>query len=343
VTVESQLFSDEEVRIPGKGGPGFAEIPFGTRHPTLHRYKLPLLPGEKGTLAGGDWVPRGVQSATNLAGAISESRALGVWERERTQLGLALTPALYERLSFLVRKALHAGLDLDQKLKDQGELGKGLIADLAALHDEARQACKANNAGQEGTNRHDVWEARATTGQLFGTPEINAQVEQVEQLLVRKRLRRVFGLQERVVRNVSLNAAGRFDDILQDIDTGELFMGDLKTKRTPFFSLLEVGIQLVVYASAEFMLVIGEDGKPYYVQGPKFKVSQRYAAVLHMPADGRAEPQLLRINLMEAWVDAQLARQVCDRRSRGKSAETFGTSVWPDAIDPAQWKVPAAS
>src|ERR1051325_9862330 len=55
----------------------------GERVDTIGRYKMPLLPGESGPKSGGDWVPGGLQSATNLAGAIVESRELGIWERER--------------------------------------------------------------------------------------------------------------------------------------------------------------------------------------------------------------------------------------------------------------------
>jgi hypothetical protein len=46
----------------------------------------------------------GVQSATNLAGSIVESRMLGIWERERTQIGLAMRPDLVERLAFVINK-----------------------------------------------------------------------------------------------------------------------------------------------------------------------------------------------------------------------------------------------
>ena len=54
------------------------------------KYHMPLLPGEAGTKSGGDWVPYGVMSATNLAGAIVDSRELSVWEIQRSQLGLGL-------------------------------------------------------------------------------------------------------------------------------------------------------------------------------------------------------------------------------------------------------------
>lgn len=342
MTAGSQLFA------PSIKGPGFADIPFGMRHPTLHRYKLPLLPGEEGTKAGGDWVPRGVQSATNLAGAISESRALGIWERERSQLGLALRSDLYEQLSLLVNTSVRLnGVDLRKKLREQGKPGQALIDGLAAIHEEAREACGANAAAIEGTNRHDVWELKGATGQLFGTPSINAQLTELEQLLQRSGLERVPGLQERVVRHVELNCAGRFDDVLratrainfpvattveghevvsaQSIPMGTLLMADLKTKRTPFFSLLEQRIQLAVYATAELLL----DGEAYVV-GPRSKVHQQWGVILHMPADGEREMRLMRVNLQRGLELAQLARRVCDARSESKSVAAFGEAMWPE-------------
>ncbi len=307
---------------------GAVEKHFGHRY--NGRYHMPLLPGEQGTKSGGDWVPRGIQSATNLAGSISETRALGIWERERTQLGLALRPDLYERMAFAVRSRVNAGLDLGEKLRSTPD-GAALQAELELIHEEARAACKANAGAIHGTNRHDVWEARAATGQLLGTPEINDQVVAIEKLLERNGLARVHGLQEKVVRHTGLAAAGRFDDVLITtrelswLPVGTLLMADLKTSVTPFWSLLEVGIQLYVYATADWMLA---DDPSLYVPGPRYHVNQKWAVVLKAPRDGAA-PELIRIDLEEAMVDAYLARDVCTRRSLGKSVHTLASSAWP--------------
>jgi len=334
----SQLFASSSDLGGQEGKVSMANLPMGTRHPTIKRYKMPLLPDEKGTKSGGDWVPGGMQSATNLAGSISETRALGIWERERSQLGLALNYPLYERLAFVVRKAQHGGIDMAQRLRDQPG-GVNLIAELALIHEEARQACGANNAGIQGTNRHDVWEARAFSGQWMGTPQINSELQTLEQLLQQAGLERVPELSECVVRNTELNVAGRFDDVLKttrDIVLSDgtllpkwtLIMSDLKTKRKPFWSLLEVGIQLVAYASADLMLV-KEAGEVKYIAGPREYVSQEWGAVLHAPSDG-APPRLIRLSLAEAMEDARLARKVCDARSRGKAVGTHAAAVWAE-------------
>lgn len=269
----------------------FANMAFGERHPTLGRYKLPLLPGEEGTKTGGDWVPRGIQSATNLAGSISETRALGIWERQRSQLGLALDGQLYERMAYLIRTALADGLDLNEKLS-ASELGKRVSAELELLHNEARERCGANMAATRGTALHNGWEHRAPIeiepgvtdhglataepgSALFSdVPMEGAMFVALETLLKRAGLERVPGMQERVVRHVELSAAGRFDDVLRTtrdivwpkvdhgdviqryfIPAGTMLMSDLKTKRDRFWSWLEVRIQLAIYATAEWMLI----------------------------------------------------------------------------------------
>src|ERR1043165_1142744 len=94
------------------------QAPFGVRVDPPGRHKLPLLPGETGTKpssrlkSGGDWVPRGVQSATNLAGSIVESRMRGIWERERTQIALGMRPELVERMAFVINRAREQAVDI---------------------------------------------------------------------------------------------------------------------------------------------------------------------------------------------------------------------------------------
>ena len=340
----SQLFTNtQQTELEGSTAERLtmASAPFGERIDHLGRYKMSLLPDEQGPKAGGDWVPRGVQSATNLAGSIIESRMLGIWERERGQIGMAFRPDLNERLAFIVTKARAQGVDI-ANLRESAE-GVALRAELELIHKEAKQTADGNLAARRGTNRHDVWEARAQTSQLFGTPEVNAQIEKLEQLLADKGLERVPGLQERTVRNVTLRAAGRFDDVLrtardiwwvddvQDvcIPAGTLLMADLKTKRRQFYSWLEVRIQMAVYATAEWMYYNNRNADvPYYIPGPKHHVSQDWGVVLWMPSDG-ATPALKRCNLRKGYEHALLARAVCDARSEAKNVAAHGEAEWP--------------
>lgn len=293
---------------------------FGERY--RGRYHMPLLPGEKGTKAGGNWVPRGLMSATNLAGSIVDSRALSVWERERGQLGMAMRPELFERLVFAVNSARADGVGLEKLSASEG--GKALAAVLAEIHDDAKTAAGGNSGGIMGTNRHDAWEARAKTGLLLGTPQINREIEALEALLEAHGLERVPGLQERVVRNVELGAAGRLDDVLLSRKTGRLYLADLKTKRTPFYSWLEAWIQQSVYAGSEWMLA--EDHESY-VPGPKHHVDQESAILLRMPSDGAA-PFLQRVDLTMGRRWALLARDVAAARSEASSVATNALAEW---------------
>jgi hypothetical protein len=254
-------------------------------------------------------------------------------------------------MAFLINKARAQEVDLS-RLPDSPE-GKAIKAELDLIHKEAKQAAGGNLAAQRGTNRHDAWEARGASGLLFGTPEVNEQIEALEALLKRKGLERVPGLSERTIRNVALRAAGRFDDVLRttrDIEhygidgtpcvlpAGTLLMADLKTKQRQFYSWLEVRIQLAVYATAEWMLnnfspaEIGNQQaqRGLYVPGPKHHVNQDWGIILWAPSNG-AEPQLKRANLRKGFAHAQLARAVCDARSESGNVAAFAEAEWPDA------------
>lgn len=322
----SSLFSNDRGAVEVKA--------FGERY--NGRYHLPLLPGESGTKAGGDYVPRGVMSATNLAGSLVDSRALSIWERERGQIGLAMRPELFERLVFEIQMAKQADVDFENlKATESGTL---LTSILAELHDQAKTASGGNRAAAMGTNRHDAWEERGRSGALIGTPQINAEILALERLLEENGLERVPGLSERVVRNVALGAAGRFDDILMSRKTGRLYLADLKTKRRAFYSWLETWIQLSVYATAEWMLddldayralrtSMERGSEGMYVPGPVHHVDQKAAVLLRVPSDGGA-PYLQRVDLEIGRRWAQLARDVTDARAEAKSTRANELAVW---------------
>jgi hypothetical protein len=201
-----------------------------------------------------------------------------------------------------------------------------LRATLADIRAQARRAGGGDEAARRGTLRHDVWEARVKTGELFGPPEVNRDILALEELLDREGLDRVSALSERTVRNVGLSAAGRFDNVLLSRRTGRLYMADLKTKRRAFFSWMEVWIQLCVYATAEWML--SEDGAEY-VPGPAHHVDQESAIVLHMPVGGAA-PSLARVDLAQGREWAELARAVCDARALAASAGVRERARWTE-------------
>jgi hypothetical protein len=325
--VTSQLFAQaSELAAPAKL--------FG--HPYNGRYHMPLLPGEDGPKSGGDHVSRGCTRMTNIAGAIEDTRALSVWEQAMGLIGLALAPELYEELTLVVAAALGEGVNFE-RLRDYPALKETLAGH---AHDQRKAAesiigrakviAKAGAAAQRGTNRHTAWEHRGKTGQFIGTAEIQEQTVSTEALLADAGLVRVPGLSERVVRNVTLGAVGKFDDILLEQATGRLLISDLKTKATAFYSFLAVDAQLAGYAYAEWMLT--EDGQGYE-PGPFNHVDLTEGVILHVPSDG-STPRLERADLVLGWRAALLGRDVMALRSAGKSTERMSRSVWvPAPID----------
>ncbi len=299
---------------------------FGVRGKN-QRYHMPLLPGEKGVKTGGDWVPGGIQSMTNLAGALEDTRALSVWEQALALVGIALSDELHEELVLMVQQAASAGV-VFARMRDYPEFREALAGkpyqEADSIVARAKRAARAGAAAQRGTNRHTAWEHRGATGELIGTPDIKAQIIDTERLLAGAGLERVAGMSERVVRNVVINAAGRFDDILLERATGRLLMSDLKTKAGEWYSWMTVDAQLAGYAYAGYMLC-----DDHYVDGPRYmaRMDLREGVVLHVPSDG-GPAFLRRADLVTGWRVIQIARQIVDERAYGKSVARERESVW---------------
>lgn len=298
------------------------------------RYHMPLLPddpiGPPKSIKGADWVKGGLQSMTNLVGAFEDTRALSVHEQSLALIGIALSPELHEELVLIVHRAQLEGTDFS-RLRNYPELKQALAGhsfdtqkQAMSIIGRAKIAARGNAAAQRGTNQHEAWAERAATGALIGTAGMQSMVLETERLLAEAGLERVPELSERCVRNVEINAAGRFDDILREVRTGRLLMADLKTKATEFYSFMTVDAQEAGYAYAEWMLKRDGSG---YEPGPRHFVDLTEGVVLHVPADG-APAMLRRADLVQGWQTAKLARQIVERRGQGKNAERFRNSIW---------------
>lgn len=310
------------------------DVPMGTRGPN-GRYKMPLLPGEQGTKTGGDWVPGGLQSMTNLAGSISDTRALGIWEIEQILIGLGSTAGprtksgeawqLFDELKWAIVEAENLGTDF-RELKNYPEL-KAFLADIA---ERAKDASGANDARNKGILMHDRWQEFSETQIFAGDEEDRRLTAMVADLVDAAGFEVVPDLTERTVRNVALKAAGRFDNVLCYRKTGELYMADLKSKAKPFWGFLEIDAQLAGYARSEWML---RSCMTEYLRGPVNYVNLERGVVLHMPSrpdeNGSQEPRLRKADLVTGARNMHLARQVCDARSYGRSAARMADSWWP--------------
>lgn len=311
------------------------------------RYHMPTLPGEATVkkLPGGaaPWVPRGIQSVTTMIDGFEESRALSIWEQEQLLIGLVRQPTLYEELVILVHQWASEGVDFRNIAKHPDVRraltgGNDKTATELSIVGRAKQAAGANEARQAGTNGHAVWEHRAKTGELIGTRAMQLQTVAAEALLAAAGLERMPGLSERVVRNVAVRTAGKFDDVLLERATGRLLIADLKKKRKAFRSYMAVDAQLATYARSEHMLTL--DGTGYEpTGGPVDYVDLTEGVILHVPSScpqlekdcdhsSCMIPHLRRADLVAGWRVAQLARAVHDERSYGMSAERHALSEW---------------
>lgn len=294
------------------------------------RYKMPLLPGEEGTRSGGDWVPGGLQSVTNMLDGFEESRGLNIWEQELALVGLVLQPSLYEELSLAVHGWRREGVNFLRIGDDHKHVRAALTgggdrqAAEVSFVGRAKAIAGGNEARQAGTNRHTAWEIRCTTGELVGTPEMQESVLLLEKLLDDAGLEVVPSLCERTVRNTVVGTAGRYDNILSERRTGRLLMADLKTKRKAFRSWLATDGQLATYARSEWMLTPDRTG---YEPGPRDYVDLTEGVVLQMPSDG-SQPYLRRADLAYGWEVAQTARKVIEMRAYGQSAARKAFSPW---------------
>ncbi len=301
---------------------------YGTVH--SGRYHMPLLPDEKGPKSGAPWVSRGCRRMTNLVGAGEDTRALSVWEQGMGLIGLALSPELYEELVTLVDQAQADGVDFT-RLRDYVELKEALAGTAhdqdkqeASIIGRAKRAARAHAAAVAGTVRHTAWEHYSNTGQLIGTKAVRESTTRTAALLAEAGLEIVPGLSERVVRNLAIDAVGRFDNVLMQKSTGNLIMADLKTKSTAFYSWMTVDAQLAGYANAEWMLT--EDGQGYEA-GPGRWVDGVRGCIMHVPSDG--SPAYLRTaDLVTGWRTCLVSAELTELRAYGKSAERGALAPW---------------
>ena len=344
---ESQLF---QTQSQASGQPAPEDKVFGHRY--RGRYHLPLLPGESGTkscpVGVEPWVPYGVQSTTEMVSAFAESRGLNIWEQEQMLYGLYRSPSLAEEMTMLFQQWERDGVNFAE-IGDYPHVraaltgGSNREATETSIAGRAKQAAGANEAREKGNTRHQAWEHFTKTGELIGTPEMQRQIGAVAELLRVHHLELIPELSERVIRNTAVSAAGRFDNILLDQDTGRLLMADLKTKRKAHWTWMEVDGQLATYARADWMLETlrrtDDTIEARYTTGPMHHVDQAEGVVLCMPSNG--DPAYLRrADLEYGWRVALKAREIIEMRAYGKSAARMADMHWPMPVS-EMFKIPA--
>ncbi len=279
------------------------------------RYHMAPLDDPNAWIPGGAQrhVPRGAPRSSNLASALSDTRALNLWEQRAALDGLRKSIVLQEELSVL---------------RDPSD------ADLNAFFDKVKAEGGGTEGARRGTARHDMLEEWLTTGREIGTSMMRLQLAVIKQTLRDHLLVPVPELTERVVYNDIVNCAGRLDGAVIDLQTGKLHIDDLKTKRRQFWTMLEVRTQLAIYV---YSTAMWDPIKLCYVDMPTFDLDEGY--VIHLPVDGELDESreptgenvchILTADLRRGWETAQLARRVVDARSESKSVGTLRGAVRP--------------
>jgi hypothetical protein len=286
------------------------------------RYRLPHRDGTH--------KKRGWMRVTNLVSAYSDQFGLRMWEIEQVLLGLASGATFTDDPAALV-SALYAELldaRLDGKTRDERrEWVEGFI-----------ERCKDASGGSEGarygTHKHAVVEAHHMGLPLgYQTPATRRQLSLYASALERNKLVALPGMQERRVLVESLAVVGTLDNILQDLITALLLIGDLKTQKK-FWTWLEIGAQFSCYANADAMW---DEATGTWVDMPK--VSREVGLVLWMPRpvcpeldcgktlpcpehpgpDPEPKVDIYEVDLKAGWATARRAFEVVADRAEARS------------------------
>lgn len=298
--------------------------------PTAGRYRLP---NRDGSPHKGGWT-----RATNLASAISDTKALGDWQLRMALLGVreailqtGLAPAMQA-----VPGPVRDLLTMDIERLAPGEIRGGLMA----IAGEVQRLAKAELGATRGNLAHQMVEHHhAGLPQDQGVP--SETLEKLPSYVTQLQMHcmtALAGMQERQVMVESLNVIGTLDNILHDAlppasfwasgvelcprqDECADFIADLKTQKR-FWSWLEICIQLALYAHGDAMW---DKALGVWVSMPR--VNQERALVAWMPWEhpaGEDDPaelhrvDMYEVDIVRGWEAAQQAFQVYNLRSAAK-------------------------
>jgi hypothetical protein len=293
----------------------------GPQMVTAGRYRLP---NRDGSAHKGGWT-----RATNLASAISDTKALGDWECRMVLLGvreaLVRGPIAWQFDGLFpeeLRDLIKLPID-DLEPKELRRVLMDMVGTFKALAKAELGATRGNLAHQMVEHHHAGLPAAS------GTPQetLDKLPSYVSKLPLHK-LEALPGMQERQVMVESLDACGTLDNILRDMlavrDALPFpdHIADLKTQKR-FWSWLEIACQLALYAHGDAMwnpiAARWEDMPP---------VNQERALVAWMPWEhptGNPEVDIYEVDILKGWDALQTAHQVYGLRSKAKAkADAWG-------------------
>lgn len=286
------------------------KIPSMRPEPDRDRYGRYVLPDANGRKVS--WT-----RATTVVGALKDLNGLIGWKRRKVAEGLALAPALLERIPELAA-AIEAAPDW--------RAAREAKALLDALCDEAAHEAGADSGSEAGTQAHTLTEY-ADAGRLdevrhLATDAELADLDAYTAAMDAAGILRPAEWIERIVINSVTESAGTFDRIVRLAD-GRLVVADVKSQQTVDFGWLEICCQLAQYANADGMV----DPDSGVLEPLPADLDRTTGLVMHVPV-GAARCDLYEIDLRTGWEAAQVAADVRRLRARSKALG------WPHTARP---------
>lgn len=301
------------------------------------RYRLP---NRNGSEHKGGWT-----RATNLASAISDTKALGDHEVRVVLLGIREELSRYVSAEELSGSALEPLLELDIEAMSPADIRTALTP----LAEVFKRLGKGDVGSIRGNLAHQMVEGHhAGLPQSAGVfPETLAKLPAYVRRLEEHRLVALPGMQERQIMCESLDAVGTLDNILRDLTVVCVSCGgrgtsmdestggrcwdcrgggflpmesdciaDLKTQKR-FWSWLEISCQLALYAHGDAMW--DPIGAKWVAMPP---VNQELALVMWMPWEhpsGEHDVDIYEVDIARGWEALQTAHAAYNLRAKAKA------------------------
>lgn len=249
------------------------------------------------------------QRTTTFAKMCSDTFNLTQWQMRNVAVGLGRRPDLL---------ALAATLDISDDAKKLNDVCS-----------QAKEAAGGSAAANTGTALHSFTEAH-DEGRMRDVPEAYThRLREYKAALDRAGIEILPEYIERVSVSTRWQVAGTYDRVVR-LPDGTYAIFDLKTGKNLSYGLLEIAIQLAVYADCVNTAGVWNYHTGVWEKHPK--VRKDFAIVAHLPAAGTG-CQLYKIDLNIGRKGADLCAAVRDLRKLNKNAgEVWDVEPTPDAL-----------
>lgn len=239
---------------------------------------------------------------STVAKTLADTYHLDRWNERMITKGLGLRPDL---------ALLAANLDVTD---DKDEL-QGIVT-------KAKDAAGSAVGANLGTALHGLCE-RLDGGEDLSKvrvrPGVRGALDLYQETITENGIVIDASMMERVVLNYEYGIVGRIDRLISRPRIWDLpRIGDLKTGSTLDFGGLDIGIQLALYANADYLW--DEENGSWH---PFPEIDKESATVIHLPAvsalEGKPECNIFKVDVAKAWEYVRLAMTVREARKQGKS------------------------